>query len=71
MRCYPFTFGLGLGRPVAFRRPKQALVPSFGVLAAEAGGGDGEVVVKMGVRADDLEGLRGNGGWVGFAEYLG
>jgi hypothetical protein len=69
MRCYSFTFGLGLRCPVAFRRPKQALVPSLVFLLPRRQ--DGEIVVQMGVRVDDLDALRGDGEWVRFAEYLG
>ena len=69
MWCYSFTFGLGLGCPVAFRRPKQALVPSLVFLLPRRQ--DGEIVVQMGVGVDDLDALRGDGEWVRFAEYLG
>jgi hypothetical protein len=69
MRCYSFTFGLGLRCPVAFRRPKQALVPSLVFLLPRRQ--DGEVVVKMGVRVDDLDALRGDEEWIRFAQYLG
>jgi hypothetical protein len=69
MRCYQFDFGLGLGCPLAFRRPKQALVPSLVFLLPRRG--DGEIVVKMGARADDLDALKGNREWTRFAEYLG
>ena len=71
MRCYAFDFGLGLGVPGAFRRPRQARVPGLVFLLPRRGDGDGEVVVKMGGRGDDFDALRGDGVWMGFADWVG
>jgi len=69
MRCYQFTFGLDLGNPSAFRRPKQAHVPSLVFLLPR--NRDGEIVVKMGIRKDDLYVLQKDKIWIEFAEYIG
>jgi hypothetical protein len=69
MRCYQFTFGLGLGPPSAFRRPQQALVPGLVFLLPKRQ--DGEIVVKMGIRSDDLDIILNDKDWTKSAEYIG
>ena len=69
MRCNDFTFGFGLGTPSAFRRPQHAIVPSLIFLLPRCD--DGEVVVTMCTRVDDLSALRVDKEWARFAEYIG
>lgn len=62
-------FGLGLGSPVAVRRPGFVPVESLMyVMPKEA---DGSVALAVCLRAEDLERLRGDGWWSGLAQYLG
>ena len=56
MRGYSFDFGLGLGKPTYFRRMDQSIVPSLGFLLPKRP--DGEVVLSMCFRTDDLAMLR-------------
>lgn len=56
MRCYDWDFGLGPGYPLAFRRTRHAPVPSLMFLLPRRP--NGEIVVSMCVRADDLESLK-------------
>jgi hypothetical protein len=55
-RGYQFDFGLGLGKPVFFRRTDQAVVPSLAFFLPKRD--DGEWVLSICLRVDDLEHLR-------------
>jgi hypothetical protein len=55
-RGYQFDFGMGLGQPVLFRRTDQAMVPSLAFFLPKRD--DGEWVLSICLRVDDLECLR-------------
>ncbi|KAI4155885.1 MAG: hypothetical protein LQ340_000665 [Diploschistes diacapsis] len=54
--CYDLDFGLGLGKPEAVRRPQFVPVESLIYLMPKAL--DGEIVVAVCLRDDDMDGLR-------------
>lgn len=56
MRCCDFDFGLGLGKPIAFRRPKHDCIPSLVFLLPRQINGD--VVVTLCLREDDMDHMR-------------
>lgn len=64
LRCPSFDFGLGLGKPVAFRRPKMAPVPSLVFLLP---GGN----VAMCLRVDDLPRLKEDQHFMRYATVVG
>lgn len=67
MRCCDFDFGLGLGKPVAFRRPKHDCVPSLIFLLPRQTNGD--VVVTLCLREDDLGHIRQDAGFTRFGRF--
>lgn len=68
-RCYAFDFGLGLGRPVAFRRPRMIPVPGLMFLLPKRP--DGEIVLTMCARDDDLERLAADPTFTKYGRVIG
>lgn len=68
-RCYAFDFGLGLGRPVAFRRTRMAPVPSLMFLLPKRP--DGEIVLALCARDDDLERLKEDPAFAKYGRFIG
>lgn len=69
MRCYEFEFGLSLGPPVAFRRTRMAPVPSLMFLLPRRP--DGEIVLALGARDDDLQRLGKDPVFGKYARFIG
>lgn len=68
-RLYDLNFGLGLGKPEAVRRPRFEPVESLMYIMPVSP--DGEVVVAMCLRDEDLEALRADDEFMGYATYIG
>ncbi|KAF2785691.1 trichothecene 3-O-acetyltransferase [Melanomma pulvis-pyrius CBS 109.77] len=66
---YGLDFGLGLGMPVAVRRPRFVPVESLFYLMPK--GLNGEIALAACLREGDLERLRGDGEFVGVGKYVG
>ena len=69
LRCYSFDFNLGLGKPVAFRRPRMVPVPSLMYLLPRRT--DGEVVLCICLRSDDLDALKEDSSFNSYARFIG
>uniref|UniRef100_A0A060T6C0 ARAD1C18326p n=1 Tax=Blastobotrys adeninivorans TaxID=409370 RepID=A0A060T6C0_BLAAD len=67
--AYNLDFGLGLGKPEAVRRPKFTPVESLVFFMPRAP--NGEVVVGMCLREDDLGRLQADEWYSKFADYIG
>lgn len=67
-RSYSFDFGFGLGRPLAFRRTLMPPVPSLGFLLPKRP--DGEVVLNICAREDDLERLSLDAYFVKYGSFI-
>ncbi|RPA71548.1 trichothecene 3-O-acetyltransferase, partial [Ascobolus immersus RN42] len=69
MPCYGMDLGMGLGKPVGVRRPRFFGVE--GLLFIMPKREDGETVVAVCLRGEDLERLRRNQEWSGLAREIG
>jgi hypothetical protein len=68
-QSYTLDFGLGLGNPVAVRRPQFTPVESLAYLLPRRP--SKEVVLAICLRVDDLEILKEDGAWKKHATYIG
>lgn len=68
-KLYDLDFGLGLGKPEAVRRPRFDPVESLFYIMPMAP--DGEFVVAMCLRDEDLEALKADEKFMGYAAYIG
>jgi hypothetical protein len=68
MRCYFYDFGLGLGLPVSFRRTKMGPVPSLIFFMPKRE--DGQVVVNLCAREDDLRLLEQDEEFVQYSKFV-
>ena len=66
---YSLDFGLGLGLPEAVRRPSFTPVESLVYFIPKRL--DGEIVVMLCLREEDMDGLREDANFKTFAEYIG
>jgi hypothetical protein len=66
---YHLDFGLGLGKPVAVRRPGFVPVESLIYLMPKRG--DGEISVAVCIREEDEERLRADKEFVKYGTYIG
>jgi trichothecene 3-O-acetyltransferase len=69
VQAYEMDFGLGLGVPEAARRPAFTPVESLMYLLPRRG--DGEVVVAVALREEDLEKVREDGEFKTYGKYVG
>jgi len=69
MRCNTFDFGLNLGLPQAFRRTLHAPVPSLMFFLPRPP--NGEIVISMCLREDDLESLKADPAVSKLARFIG
>lgn len=67
VKGYDFEFGLGLGRPVAVRRP--AFTPVEGLIYFMPRDDEGGIAVAICVKDGELEGLKSDERWKEFAEF--
>jgi hypothetical protein len=69
MRSYEFDFGMGLGPPIAFRRPLMAPVPSLAFLLPKDPSGG--VVLNVCIREDDLARMQQDSLFTRFGRFIG
>ena len=69
INLYDLDFNLGLGKPEAVRRPAFDPVESLMYIMPRRP--DGELVVGICVREDDMAGLRADGEFMKYATYIG
>lgn len=67
--CYDLDFGLGLGLPVAVRRPR--FTPLEGIVYLLPKRSDGEILAGICLREDDLQRLKVDVEWCKFATWIG
>ncbi|KAF9076668.1 trichothecene 3-O-acetyltransferase [Rhodocollybia butyracea] len=67
--CYEHDFNFGLGKPESVRRPR--FDPVEGLVYFMPKRGDGEVVLGVCLRIEDMERLKGDGEFMRYAEYVG
>lgn len=67
--CHDVDFNLGLGPPVAVRRPK--FTPIEGVVYLLPKGSDGDILAALCLREEDMIGLRKDIEFCRWAEYIG
>ncbi|KAK0645404.1 transferase family-domain-containing protein [Cercophora newfieldiana] len=67
--CYGLDFGMGLGLPVAVRRPRFYPVEGLGYLSPKHP--TGEIVLAVCLREDDMQALRGDTEWTRHAVWVG
>lgn len=67
--CYKLDFGLGLGKPVAVRRPRFTPVESLIYLMPKSHAG--EMAVAVSLRDEDLERLNGDAEWTKYTRFVG
>lgn len=67
--CYELDFDLGLGKPEAVRRPRFDPVESLIYLMPRTP--DGEIVVAICLRDEDMERLRADAEFVKYGSYIG
>jgi len=67
---YELEFGLGMGKPVAVRRPRFEPVEGLAYLLPRDGD-KGDVVLVTCLKEDELEKLRGREEWNRFATFIG
>jgi trichothecene 3-O-acetyltransferase len=67
-QMYDLDFGLGLGKPVAVRRP--AFVPFEGLIYFMPRAKDGGIVVMICLREDDLASLGSDEEWKRYASFI-
>jgi hypothetical protein len=67
--CYELDFNLGLGKPVAVRRPRFTPCESLMYLMPRST--EGDIALAACLREGDLERLRGDGEWMRYARYVG
>jgi len=68
-RCYDFEFNLGLGKPEAVRRPQFSPVESLMYLMPKRR--DGEVVLGLCLRDEDMDQLRADTEFSRYASFIG
>ncbi|KAF9972633.1 hypothetical protein BGZ73_004224 [Actinomortierella ambigua] len=68
-QCCRLTFGMGLGTPVAIRRPK--LVPVEGLMYLMPKSAEGEIAAAICLRDEDLDRLRQDTEFLKYAQYIG
>ena len=66
---YDLDFNLGLGKPEAVRRPRFDPVESLGYIMPERP--DGELVVGICLREEDMEGLKADAEFAKYGVYIG
>ena len=67
--CYNLDFNLGLGKPVAVRRPRFTPVESLVYFMPKSL--DGEIVVALGLREEDMNRLKVDTTFTKWARYIG
>jgi len=69
LNCYSLDFNLGLGKPESVRRPRFTPFESLMYLMPKAR--DGEIAVAICLRNEDMERLRADEEFAGYARYVG
>jgi trichothecene 3-O-acetyltransferase len=69
VRCYDLDFDMGLGKPVAVRRPRFQGVEGLVFLMPMAL--DGDIAVAISLRVEDMECLRADAEFGKYAKYIG
>lgn len=69
VKLHELDFNLGLGKPLAVRRPAFTPVESLMYIMPKSS--SGETVVGMCLRSEDWTGLKGDGEWTAHVTYIG